>query len=111
GLAKVLVNRPEVIFLDEPTLGLDPSGQKDVHSLIMDINKQLNVTVFITSHLLKDIEVLCNKVCVVKDGVLVEQGEINALKQKYSTLLGKDDVSMEDIFFALTEDKGGEDGD
>lgn len=109
GLAKILINNPEVIFLDEPTLGLDPIGQKDIYNLIIEINKQRNVTVFITSHLLKDIEVLCNKVCIVKRGVLIEQGEIANLKAKYATQLHKEDVTMEDIFFALTEEKGGDD--
>lgn len=109
GIAKVLINNPEVIFLDEPTLGLDPIGQKDIHNLIIEINKQMNVTVFITSHLLKDIEVLCNKVCIVKNGVLIEQGKIIDLKNKYATTLHKEDVTMEDVFFALTEERGVDD--
>lgn len=84
GIAKALVNNPKIIFLDEPTLGLDPIGQKDIQNLIFEINKAMNVTVFITSHLLKDIEVLCNKVCIVQDGELIEQGGIIELQEKYS---------------------------
>lgn len=83
GIAKALINRPKVIFLDEPTLGLDPLGQRDVQKLILDINRTDGITVFITSHLLKDIEVLCNKVCIVQNGVMVEQGTIRELKDKY----------------------------
>jgi ABC-2 type transport system ATP-binding protein len=85
GIAKALVNRPKVIFLDEPTLGLDPSGQRDIQQLIRNINQDDGITVFITSHLLKDIEVLCNTVCIIKDGLLVEQGSIKELQEKYMT--------------------------
>lgn len=86
GIAKALVNRPKIIFLDEPTLGLDPSGQRDIQQLIRDINQDDGITVFITSHLLKDIEVLCNTVCIIKDGLLVEQGSIKELQEKYMTV-------------------------
>lgn len=96
GIAKALINNPKVIFLDEPTLGLDPMGQRDVQNLILNINKNENITVFITSHLLKDIEALCNKVCIVQKGKLIEQGSINELKKKYSA------TDMEDVFFKVT---------
>lgn len=96
GIAKSLVNNPKVIFLDEPTLGLDPIGQKEVQNLILDINKAQDITVFITSHLLKDIEALCNKVCIVQKGKMIEQGSIEDLEQKYSA------ADMEDVFFKVT---------
>ena len=84
GIAKALINTPKIIFLDEPTLGLDPIGQKDIQNLILEINRIMNVTVFITSHLLKDIEVLCNTICIVQNGELIEQGTIRDLQEKYS---------------------------
>jgi len=83
GIAKALVNRPQIIFLDEPTLGLDPRGQREIQQLLFDINKSDGITIFITSHMLKDIEVLCNKVCIIKDGIQVEQGTIPELQEKY----------------------------
>jgi len=101
GIAKTLINNPKIIFLDEPTLGLDPSGQREIQKLILDLNKKRNVTVFITSHLLKDIEVLCNKVAIFQNGVMLEQGGIKELLNKYSNDSGK--VTIEDIFFRLTE--------
>lgn len=82
GVAKALINRPKIIFLDEPTLGLDPRGQHEIQQLLLEINETDGVTIFITSHLLKDIEVLCNKVSIVKSGRLVEQGSIDALREK-----------------------------
>ena len=84
GLAKTLINHPKVVFLDEPTLGLDPIGQRDILDLIKELNRSLNITVFITSHLLKDIEVLCNKVAIVKNGKLLEEDTILNLQEKYS---------------------------
>lgn len=83
GIAKSLVNRPKIIFLDEPTLGLDPRGQFEIQQLLLEINRADKITIFITSHLLKDIEVLCNKVSIVKNGVLAEQGSIPELQDKY----------------------------
>lgn len=85
GIAKALINKPEIIFLDEPTLGLDPRGQKEIQQLLSDINKNEKITIFITSHMLKDIEVMCNKVCIIQNGVLVEQGSIQDLRKKYLT--------------------------
>lgn len=83
GIAKSLINHPKIVFLDEPTLGLDPRGQHEIQQLLMEINRTENVTIFITSHQLKDIEVMCNKVCIVKNGFLVEQGSIEELQKKY----------------------------
>lgn len=83
GIAKSLINKPRIIFLDEPTLGLDPQGQREIRQLLLDINRNDNITIFITSHLLKDIEVLCNKVCIVKNGIMIEQGTIKELQNKY----------------------------
>lgn len=83
GIAKSLVNHPQIIFLDEPTLGLDPKGQQEVQQLLLEINKVNGITVFITSHMLKDIEVLCSEIAIMKNGVLVEQGGLAELKRKY----------------------------
>lgn len=83
GIAKALINKPRVIFLDEPTLGLDPRGQHEIQQLLLEINKKDKITIFITSHLLKDIEVLCNKVCIIQSGELLEQGSIEQLRDRY----------------------------
>ncbi|MCD9026444.1 ABC transporter ATP-binding protein [Cohnella silvisoli] len=59
GIARTLIHEPRIIFLDEPTLGLDPQGQKDIEKILLHLNKEKGVTIFITSHLLKDIERIC----------------------------------------------------
>lgn len=85
GIAKSLINHPQIIFLDEPTLGLDPRGQYDIQQLLLKINRENDITIFITSHQLKDIEVMCNKVCIVKNGKLLVQGSVEELETKYMT--------------------------
>ncbi len=83
GIAKALINHPRIIFLDEPALGLDPKGQREIQELLRNLNEKKGVTVFITSHMLKDIEVLCSRVCIIKDGLMVEQGTIPELQKRY----------------------------
>ena len=83
GIAKSLINHPKIIFLDEPTLGLDPRGQHEIQQLLLEINRSEEITIFITSHQLKDIEVMCNKVCIVQDGRLIAQGSIDELANAY----------------------------
>jgi ABC-type multidrug transport system ATPase subunit len=101
GLAKTIIHQPKIIILDEPTLGLDPQGQKDIQQLILELNRQLNVTIFITSHLLKEIDEMCNRVAIVKKGQLLEEGLVSDLKQRYLIAEGKKG-SLEEIFLAMT---------
>jgi ABC-type multidrug transport system ATPase subunit len=101
GLAKTIIHQPKIIILDEPTLGLDPQGQKDIQQLILELNRQLNVTIFITSHLLKEIDETCNRVAIVKQGQLLEEGLVTDLKERYLVSEGKIG-SLEEIFLAMT---------
>jgi ABC-type multidrug transport system ATPase subunit len=101
GLAKTIIHQPKLIILDEPTLGLDPQGQKDIQQLILELNRQMNVTIFITSHLLKEIDEMCNRVAIVKKGQLLEEGLVSDLKARYLVSEGKSG-SVEDIFLAMT---------
>lgn len=84
GIAKTLIHGPKIIFLDEPTLGLDPAGQKEIQDVIRELSKKEKVTVFITSHLLKDIEVLCNKIAIIDKGKLLASDSIHNLQEKHT---------------------------
>jgi ABC-type multidrug transport system ATPase subunit len=95
GLAKALINNPEILFLDEPTLGLDPQGQEDIQQLLKTLN-QRGVTVFYSSHLLHEVSHLCSMVAVINEGKLVAKGTIEALQQQTGS---KD---LKNIFFSLT---------
>src|SRR5882757_845470 len=81
GLAQALVNNPEVVFLDEPMSGLDPVGRREVRDLIAAL-KQEGKTVFMCSHILSDIEVLCDRVAILKGGRLAHVGYLDELRQQ-----------------------------
>jgi ABC-2 type transport system ATP-binding protein len=96
GLARALINDPEILFLDEPTLGLDPQGQEEIQALLKQLNKN-GATIFLSSHQLNEVSSLCSRVAIINKGKLVAQGTIAEL-QKKTKLEG----SLKDIFLALT---------
>lgn len=81
GLAQALINDPEVVFLDEPMSGLDPIGRREVRDLIATLRQQ-GKTVFMCSHILSDIEVLCDRVGILKGGRLAHVGYLEELRQQ-----------------------------
>jgi len=81
GLAQALINDPEIVFLDEPMSGLDPIGRREVRDLIASLRKT-GKTVFMCSHILSDIEVLCDRVAILKKGKLAHLGQLNDLRQQ-----------------------------
>jgi ABC-2 type transport system ATP-binding protein len=81
GLAQALVNDPEVVFLDEPMSGLDPVGRREVRDLIASL-KQQGKTIFMCSHILSDIEVLCDRVAILKSGKLAHLGSLSELHER-----------------------------
>ena len=83
GLAQAIVNDPEVIFLDEPMSGLDPIGRREVRNLISALQDE-GKTVFMCSHILSDIEVLCDRVAIMKRGKLSHLGALADLRQQVS---------------------------
>ena len=82
GLAQALVNRPEVLFLDEPVSALDPAGRKEVLELIEGLRGQC--TVFMSTHILADVERVCDTVGIVAHGRMVAQAEREALLAQYA---------------------------
>lgn len=81
GLAQSLVNDPEIVFLDEPMSGLDPVGRREVRDLIASLRDE-GKTVFMCSHILSDIEVLCDRVAILKRGRLAQTGHLDELRQR-----------------------------
>jgi ABC-2 type transport system ATP-binding protein len=90
GLAQALINDPEVIFLDEPMSGLDPIGRREVRDLISAL-RQEGKTVFMCSHILSDIEVLCDRIAILKGGRLAHIGQLDELRQQVA---GRDLVEV-----------------
>jgi ABC-2 type transport system ATP-binding protein len=81
GLAQALVNDPEIVFLDEPMSGLDPIGRREVRDLIASLRTK-GTTVFMCSHILSDIEVLCDRVAILNRGRLSETGTLEELRER-----------------------------
>ena len=81
GLAQSLVNDPELVFLDEPMSGLDPVGRREVRDLIASLRDE-GKTVFMCSHILSDIEVLCDRVAILKRGRLAQEGYLDELRAR-----------------------------
>jgi ABC-2 type transport system ATP-binding protein len=77
GIARALVNNPMVVFLDEPTLGLDPAGQAQVLSIIRGIAKARDATVVLSTHLLPEVEEVCSKVVILNHGRVVASGSVS----------------------------------
>jgi ABC-2 type transport system ATP-binding protein len=86
GLAQALVNDPEIVFLDEPMSGLDPVGRREVRDLIASLRVERK-TVFMCSHILSDIEVLCDSVAILKHGRLARAGSLDELRARESSLV------------------------
>ena len=78
GIALALIHKPDVIVLDEPTSGLDPQGMKDVRELVRELGKQ-GTTVFLSSHLLHEIELVCNRAAIMSKGRVIVQGPVSEL--------------------------------
>ena len=71
GIAAALIKQPKVVFLDEPTLGLDPVGTKEVRELIIRLNKEQGLTVVLTSHMLNEVQMTCDRVGIINKGKLI----------------------------------------
>ena len=81
GLAQSLINDPEIVFLDEPMSGLDPVGRREIRELIAE-QRERGVTVFMSSHILSDIEALCDNVAILRKGRLAATGNLHELLTK-----------------------------
>jgi len=82
GIAQALINRPKVLFMDEPTSALDPIGRKEVLDLISRLRQ--NTTVFMSTHILSDVERVCDLVGIIDKGKLVTVSTVSALQQRYA---------------------------
>jgi ABC-type multidrug transport system ATPase subunit len=79
GIAQALLTEPELIILDEPTAGLDPQGMKEVRGLIKKLAREKEMTIFLSSHLLSEVELVATRMAVINRGELVTQGSVSEL--------------------------------
>ena len=97
GIARALLNKPNILILDEPTNGLDPEGIKDLRVLLKRLASD-GMGILISSHNLAELESFCNKVCIIDSGVIIETSEVNTLKNNENIVVFKvSDTSALDI--------------
>ncbi len=84
-LIAALLHNPKVLFLDEPTIGLDAMAQKQIRSFLKQVNSQKKTTIILTSHYMDDIKSLCKRCVVVNGGSKIYDGDMNTLFEKYQT--------------------------
>ncbi|MDU4659273.1 MAG: ATP-binding cassette domain-containing protein, partial [Clostridium butyricum] len=82
-LAASLIHNPKILYLDEPTIGLDVVVKEKVRNAIKQINKKYNTTVILTTHDLEDIEELCDRIIIIDKGVKIYDGSLSEIKEKY----------------------------
>ena len=88
GIAQALLHEPEVIFLDEPTDGVDPVGRRDIRELLLEL-KKCGTTIFLNSHLLGEVELICDRVAILRKGKMIREGDVASLtRQKGRFLIG-----------------------
>lgn len=84
GVAQAILHKPNLLILDEPTNGLDPEGIRDLRNLLVKLAKEENMGILISSHNLAELESFCNKVCIIKNGIIVESSDIEEVKKETS---------------------------
>ena len=97
SIAIALISKPKILFLDEPTLGLDVFARRELWNIIKKLKK--NITIILTSHYLEEIENLCDRVAILSNGKLLKTGTIEEIKQITNT------QNFEDAFIKLVEAK------
>lgn len=95
-IARGLLHSPQILFLDEPTIGLDVQTKNFLWEHIKKINKEQNITIFFTTHNMDEAEKIANKIAIIDNGKIMIQGTLNEIKQKTKT------DSLENAFLKLT---------
>lgn len=96
GIAQALVHRPQVLFLDEPTTGLDPIGVRQLRETVIGLNRDLGMTVFMNTHLLSEVARTCTTIGVLNQGELVYKDSIEETTRRFP-----DEESLEDIYVRM----------
>ena len=84
GIAQAILHNPNLLILDEPTNGLDPEGIKEMRELLVDLATKEKMAILISSHNLAELDNFCTKVCIIKNGEVIETSEISKIKKEAS---------------------------
>ena len=106
-IAASLLHSPEVLFLDEPTIGLDAVSKLAVRRFIVHLNKTKKTTVILTSHDMNDIEALTDRIILIGKGNILYDGSLNTIKERYTDPAGGAEVRhIEEIIASLYQEEG-----
>ena len=105
-LAQALIHDPQLLLLDEPTVGMDPKGRQEMLDLIRDISSRKNINIILSSHLLPDIEYTCQDVVVLREGKVVVSGNIEELRSAYHRMYEVRIKGDEQLFVSALEASG-----
>ena len=100
GIAQAIIHNPKILILDEPTNGLDPEGIKDLKVLLKEIVSKQEIAIIISSHLLSEIDNLCNRICILANGKIIKDekvGEIKKIIGVSNYILEVNKTSLQDI--------------
>jgi len=93
GIARAIITKPELLILDEPINGLDPIGIKEIRDMLKMLNKEYNITILISSHILGEIEQLADTIGIINNGKLIEEVSMESIREKnteYIEIITKD---------------------
>ncbi|MEM9265972.1 MAG: ABC transporter ATP-binding protein [Cyanobacteria bacterium P01_F01_bin.13] len=82
-IARALLHQPKILFLDEPTVGLDPQTRRRLWEIILDLNKQQGMTMLLTTHYMEEVEYLCDRIGIMDQGRLIEMGTLAELRSQH----------------------------
>lgn len=111
AVARALINRPQVLLLDEPTTGLDPRSKREVEAYIQKLRSETDLTIFLTTHDMFEAETLCDRVAIIDKGRIVALDTPEALKAMVAKRRGSNHATLEDVFMELTHKEWVDDSD
>jgi ABC-2 type transport system ATP-binding protein len=113
GIADLLVKQPKVVFLDDPTIGLDPEGIQELLGMVVDMSRKQGITVFLSSHQLQQVQRICDRVGIMFKGEMVAEGSVEQLAKNFSRVKPRLEAQVQNVSPALVdavkEVKGAED--
>ena len=110
GIAQAIIHNPKVLILDEPMNGLDPIGIKELKDLLMKLSQKEKIAILISSHLLSELENICNRICIISDGKIIRDDTIkNIIKitENITYILEVDNIDLKNILlnYEILDDK------
>ena len=114
--AAALIHSPKIVYLDEPTIGLDVLVKDKIRSAIKELNKKYNITIILTTHDMKDIEELCNRIIIIDKGKILYDGSLANIKYRFGntktvyipSTTELDEASFKERFGGVTIERGEE---